>query len=485
MDSTQRQKMISIRKELCRRSFFYFVQEFWDTIIAETPVWNWHIEYLCEEAQEICERIFKGEAKEHDLLINIPPGSTKTTIMVVMLPAWCWTRFPQMRILNTSYSASLAEEKSSLSKDVIKSDKYRELFPGVKIRADIDNRSQYKTPEGGERMSCGLKGGILGAHFHLQLHDDPLNIEEAYSDLQMNKRNASVDKLIATRKIDKEISCFIGIMQRLSELDPAGHLLRKGSTKLKHINLPATDNGKIKPAYLAINYDNGLLDPIRMSHPILDEMKVALGSYGYAAQMMQEPAPDEGGIIKKAWFVIDNWDDLVTKLKADKGEIIWHYEVDGAYTSKKENAQSAVLCWGMYNNIMYIREVIGVWEEMPDFVSTLPSFVQRTGYTSSSKIYIEDKATGLPVIQTLKRETNLNVMATSVKGDKIARVHSAVPFIESGRCHIIKGDWNDDFIHQCAVFPNGRLKDKVDCLTAAVNRVTEEANKIQSWGVVG
>jgi hypothetical protein len=41
------------KAEMCRRSFYYFVQQFWEIIINETPVWNWHIEYLCNELQEI------------------------------------------------------------------------------------------------------------------------------------------------------------------------------------------------------------------------------------------------------------------------------------------------------------------------------------------------------------------------------------------------------------------------------------------------
>lgn len=38
-----------VRAELYRRSFYEFVQYFWDTIIAEDPIWNWHIKYLCAE----------------------------------------------------------------------------------------------------------------------------------------------------------------------------------------------------------------------------------------------------------------------------------------------------------------------------------------------------------------------------------------------------------------------------------------------------
>src|SRR4051812_20029057 len=99
-----------IKAELCRRSFYRFVQDFWEIIIPEDPVWNWHIKYLCDEAQEIIMRLRKTadhpkrEKKPHDLIINIPPGSTKSTILSIMLPAWAWVIDPTLRILSISYS---------------------------------------------------------------------------------------------------------------------------------------------------------------------------------------------------------------------------------------------------------------------------------------------------------------------------------------------------------------------------------------------
>ena len=75
------------KSRLCKEEFFYFVKTFWDTIISEEPVWNWHIEYLCNEIQEMAERVFEGKPKEYDLIINISPGSTKSTICSRMFPA--------------------------------------------------------------------------------------------------------------------------------------------------------------------------------------------------------------------------------------------------------------------------------------------------------------------------------------------------------------------------------------------------------------
>ena len=474
------------RAELCRRDFFEFVKYFWDTIIPEEPVYNWHIPYLCKELQAIAERVKARLPKENDLLINIPPGTTKTTICVIMYPAWVWTIDPTQRILTTSYSSSLAEKSSVKSKDIIKSKKYSLLFPEVEIRHDIDNRANYQNTKGGERLALGLKGSALGNHAHQIINDDPLNIADAQSDLVRGNTNDKFDSITSTRKVDKEITPVITIMQRLHEDDTAGHILSRKSIMVKHINLPATDNGNISPPYLKIKYKSGYLDPLRLNETVLKEMKSILGSYGYAGQMLQEPAPSDGGMIRKAWFGYTSMEELITK--SNGKTLVWNYEVDGAFTAKKENAQSAILAWSMFDGNMYIREVIGVWEEMPDFINTLKSFVARNGYTNSSKINIEAKATGLPIIHTLRRTTGLNVIedkmvSKGLANDKISRVNSAVPFIESRRVILIKGDWNESFVHQCGTFPNSKLKDKVDCLTAAIDKATTQNNAVLGWSI--
>ncbi len=54
----------AVQADECRKSFFYFVKTFWAVIIPETPVFNWHIPYLCEELQELSGYIVRREKEE-------------------------------------------------------------------------------------------------------------------------------------------------------------------------------------------------------------------------------------------------------------------------------------------------------------------------------------------------------------------------------------------------------------------------------------
>lgn len=127
----------------CKRSFYKFVETFWSTIISEDPVFNWHIQYLCDELQEMAHYIVGRKPKPHDLIINIPPGTTKSTIATIMFPAWLWTQDPTLRIISSSYSQDVSIDQAQKSKDIISSEKYRRLYHEVVIRRDKSGKGFY------------------------------------------------------------------------------------------------------------------------------------------------------------------------------------------------------------------------------------------------------------------------------------------------------------------------------------------------------
>lgn len=111
--------MIDIDKvaaELCRRKLSFFVKEFWDVVIAEQMIWGPHMDVLCDEIQVAYERVMRREPKEYDLYINIPPGTSKSTIITIMAPAWSWTIDASLRHITGSYSDALATEHSVKSR---------------------------------------------------------------------------------------------------------------------------------------------------------------------------------------------------------------------------------------------------------------------------------------------------------------------------------------------------------------------------------
>lgn len=458
--------------ELCKRSFYYFFRHFWDVVESESLVDNWHIEYLCNELQYVAEGVFKREKKEYDLIINIAPGESKSSIATVFFPVWCWIRDAGIKTISSSYSASLSISHSVKSRDLIYSDRFKEYFPDVELKRDQTGKSEYKNTEHGERIATSTGGTITGKHGHFIIIDDPLNPKEAASDVELKNANDYIDQTLNSRKVDKAVSVTILIMQRLHEDDPTGHLIAKGKN-VKHICLPGEISDKVSPIDLKDNYVNGLLDPIRLSKDVLDELKTDLGSYGYSGQIMQSPSPEGGGIWQQ-WFipVTDKEFDEIIKDCHSYGT-----DWDLAYTEKQTNSASAYGVSGRIGPNIYIDKVGYVFKEFPDLIQFMREL--------PAPHYIEGKASGKSAKQTLKKESINAIEVDVTGGDKIARARMATPTAESGRVYVRKSLL--DFLYfdskqGILKFPNASHDDVADVISQLIQRHSK-TKKLQIFSV--
>ena len=81
-----------IIRELNNRSLYHFIQWFWPVICNQQFEGNWHIEVLCKELERVAKRVANREQKLHDVIFNVPPGTSKTIVCSIMFPAWCWSQ---------------------------------------------------------------------------------------------------------------------------------------------------------------------------------------------------------------------------------------------------------------------------------------------------------------------------------------------------------------------------------------------------------
>lgn len=420
----------SVKAEMAKRSLYFFFKEFWEIISpGNTLVENWHLKYLCDELQEVAMRAMRGEPKAYDLIINVPPGSSKSSIASIALPAWMWTVSASSKTITGSHAATLSLSLAVKARDVIESEKYKLMFPSIIMKDDVNNKGLYGNIHGGMRISTSAGTSIIGHHAHVIIVDDPLSLTP--SSIEIDNANMWLDSL-TTRKVDKDVTPIILIMQRLAENDTTGYMLNKGG-KVKHICLPASLTGDVSPAEMAEKYVDGLLDPRRMSFETLEDSRLNLGSAKYEAQFLQSPSPAGGGIIKNAWIHRMRGDDDVVKKTLETLPV--HFFVDGAYTADKTNDPSAILAaaYDVKSNTLYIIKAAEFWMEWNEIVKFILKFVNKYG-SPVSKVYIEPKANGLSLQQYLKKNTPLNIPKTkSPKTSKDDRLNSVSPFIEGGK----------------------------------------------------
>lgn len=461
-----------LRAELYRKSFYDFVLDAFKVLHNNSElVSNWHIELLCNRLQQEAERIVKKEKRKKHLLINVPPRTLKSELVNVFFSVYLWILDDSLQFISSSYSASLSINLSTQARRIIESDWFKIHFPNVVISKDENTKSKYTTPNGGLRYSTSTGGTVTGMGADVIVIDDPQNPQLARSDIERENANRFFNETLRSRLNNPDKGVFIVIMQRLHEKDLTGMLLDLEPDKWEHICLPAEISDNVKPIKLKENYVDGLLFKDRLSLSTLNGFKTGLGSYGYSGQYMQLPSPADGGILKRNWF------NIVDEIPIGKIDFF----LDTAYTDKSNNDATSLLAATFVNNNIYILNVKEVRLEFPDLIKEIQVFVQIYGYTNQSRVYVEPKASGKSIAQQLKKNTGLNIIEDKPPTqDKVSRVSSISPIIESGRVYLKDGRYINSFLDQCASFPNAAHDDMVDTLVMCIDRYTNRKNNIRA-----
>jgi predicted phage terminase large subunit-like protein len=485
-------------QSICRESFFEFVKEFWDVIITEEPVLNWHIPYLCAEMQQVAERVFRGEDKLHDLIINIPPGTTKSTICSIMFPAWVWTRKPDARFITVGYEYTKSVEFARKSRDIIYSEKYQSVFrfkfdqrtkkwlpssdkdaKPITLKDDQNAKGFYENMAHGDRRSFGSDSNITGTHAHFIIVDDPLNPKEAISELGLKNAHKLMDEVLPSRKVNKAVTPTILIMQRLHQDDPTGHWLAKKKTNVRHICLPAKENeGTIRPKRLRKRYVNGLLDPLRLSQAVLDDQLADLGLYGYAGQYSQDPVPLGGGMFKVDLIQIGHPPPLRDFVKLCR---YW----DKAGSKDKLAAKTAGVLIGRdkLRRIWILDVVKGQWQAWERERIMLQT-AKMDGMEVEIAVEQEPGSGGKESAENTMRDTlaQFRVKLDKVTGDKVTRAEPLAGQVGIGNVFVPYGaHWWNDYRDEMRFFPLGKRKDQIDASSGGYAKVSGARLRVGAW----
>lgn len=475
----------ALQREINDRSLFDFLEWIWPAYSAQPFVANWHIKYLCKELEKVAYRVGNREKKKYDLLINISPGTTKTALCSIIFPIWCWTKWYWMKFITASYSSDLALESAEYSRDIVKSSQFREVYPEIVIKADKDSKGNFKIAInkgnvtennkkvqsqliGGNRFSTSVGATCTGYHADIFIWDDPINPQQAVSPAQLEKVNHWMDQTVPTRKTSKDNSAIIGIMQRLVQNDPSGHLLEKQKKTIKHICLPGEIvhfKKLVKPKKLLKKYTkDGLFDKHRMSKDVLEELEADLGQYGYAGQIGQNPAPPGGGLFKVANFTMSG--QLIDRRQIRKSVRYW----DKA-GSKESGAYTVGVKMHLLKNKFFLIEDVkrGQWSS-----EVRERIIKQTAIADGTEIDIvieqEGGSGGKESAEgTIRNLAGFRVKAERPIGDKFKRADAYSVQVNNGNVILVVADWNAKFKEEYELFPNGTYKDQVDAGTGAFN----------------
>ena len=469
------------RAEALRRSFRAFVEAAWPVVEpAHKFIPGWYVDALAEHLAAWS----RGEIRR--LIICQPPGTAKSIFSSVLLPAWIWTWRPEWRGLFASYSDALARRDSIRTRTLVTSPWYQQHFA---IQLAEDRQDDFSNVASGRRMATSVAGRGTGFRAHGVVVDDPLSASEAFSEAARETAIRWFTQTLPSRVDDVEHAGFLVVMQRLHERDLAGYLLDAG-LDYEAIILPAEGDGQHRSTSLGV-YDRRpegeLLCPTIHSRAFLDEQRKTLGSYGYAGQYQQNPAPPDGGKLKTRWWRFFRepgtpevmprptgcWTGPAIERPELQQQII---SIDLSFKGGAHNDNTAMVVVGIRGSDRFVLDLVARPMEFVEQLAELQRL--RAKWPEATKILVEDSANAAALVSKLHHSV-AGIVPVRATGSKDARVGAASPQVESGNVYLRDGaDWVDDLIHEATVFPRGRRDDRLDalvqCLLAIENVTPEE-----------
>lgn len=477
----------SVRSALARSSFWEFFKMVWPIIVAEDMIKNWHMKYLCDQAQLILELVFLGLPKKYDLVANVPPGSSKSTILSQSLPAWAWTRMPSFRYIGGSHSMDLAMRDSVRTRDIVQSDFYRDHFGTIELRDDENMKALFTNTQKGGRLAVSVGSKVTGFHAHLLGVDDPVDPEAAIGEADMKRANRWMTNTLPSRGIMRKDTPMIICQQRIAQNDPSGERLAQGG-RVKHICLPAEliydKEGKlavnVQPPGLIKYYRNRLLDPNRLNRQNLEEFKKD-GQYVYSSQYLQDPVPLDGATFDISKLKIDEvcprmvrlvrgWDKAATKdggaysagvlMGLDKFGDYWVLDVVRGQWNPPMRESMIKATAALDRGGSYAR-IYGVKEHLPVDVETIVEMEGGSGGKESAD-------------NTVRNLAGYRVLGKKVTGDKEARAYAFASQVGvQDHVHLLNRSWTHEYREELKFFPFGKYMDQVDASSLAFNRIAK------------
>jgi phage terminase large subunit-like protein len=335
---------------------------------------------------------------------------------------------------------------------------------------------EWHTQQQGRCWSAGVGGPITGKGANCLLIDDPFkNDEEAYSLLRRDKVWEWYQHTFYTRL--EPDGAIVIVLTRWHDDDLAGRILNEEKTGenpehwhiLNFAALKETTTQKF-PESCTVAPDwretGEALCRERFPEDRLLVIKSKIGERAWRALYQQNPIAEEGNIWKLTWFkpyddsfIVDNEIELFND----------GWDWDTAYGDEKNerNAANAGVraSIGSDGNI-YVSDCEFQWCEFPQQIKRMKE--------KESPHYVEAKASGKSIVQSLQKA---GIFAHEVKikgGDKISRTILSTPVAEQGKVFIHRKIWDKllfDERQGILGFPARPFKDLNDAFVQMLNRL--------------
>lgn len=457
------------------KSFLNFTRIWFELIQGDRLLVNWHHRLMASKIDDL----LAGQLVPRNLIINIPPGGTKTEFFSIHFPAYVNAlvqekRLKRFRNLNISFADTLVKRNSRRTRDIIASREYQEFWPcsfGVnqaeewEIKDERGRSIGQTVSRSSNGQITGGRGGYYGPEFSgMVMLDDYNKPVDMLSESRRKSANTLLVNTIRSRRGDKSKehpTPFVSIQQRLHTDDATGFMLAGGmGVPFHHVAIPAMIDEK---------YIQSLDEPWRSLcwETVKDTDSVVVGGvrywsywpqmedvndllqlwekdrYTFLSQYQQNPMALTGGIIDTSWF------RTYTTLPKLTHRAVYVDTNSGKVEDWLDYTVFTLVGMGVDGNLYIIDVVRGRWDP-EDLLKKAEEVWEKWRLSGSMRVMplrhmaIEEKQAGQGLITTLKKRSQTpGQLAIPVREiprgtgqNKLVRCLNVIPQIKTGKVFV-------------------------------------------------
>lgn len=455
-----------IDREIARRSLYQFLLQAWDSIEPGTPfVDNWHIKAICDKVQALIE----GRLSKNNLILNVPPGSMKSTIVSVCAPAWEWLTSPSKTYLFVSGSERVALRDSAKCRNLILSEWYQGFGIDWKFAPDQNAKGWFKNTAGGERQAIPAGSAVTGQRVHRIFNDDP-NDAKDINEAKLLQVSDGWFMATQNRLKDMQTGTRLVIQQRTHMRDLTGEILERDGAAWEHMVIRQEyepDDVEACPEDPRTT-PGELMFPARFPQSVVESERRILTAIGYAGQHQQRPVPKEGATFKPQ--LIEIIDSAPAGLTVCRG---W----DPAASQGKGDWTVGLLMGATTDGYFVILDVVRRQTNQPR--ALCKQTAQMDGWETPISWPQDPGQAGKDQVQSMLMDFAGYSFRTSPEtGAKETRWEPFAVQVNGGRVKMVRAPWNRALIDEMLVAPRGSHDDQLD---AAARAFCEIARGADPW----
>lgn len=430
-----RRHALEAHRRAARASLAYCVRWLWPVLNPGRDfVHGYHIDAMAE----VCQA--QAEGKIDQFLVNVPPGTSKSTTISRVYPVWLWLheQWAHRGLLFMSHSEAVAHDLQRDRLTLMQSPRYQLLKPrgpdGSTWDFTVAGVTSIKTDARGFMSPYTYRQGPTGSHPDTHLYDDPH--KSGASRIEVAEACNWITGPAATRFADKRRKRVGCVMQRISVGDASDTMVEQ-YPDLVHLRLPMEYDPKavcdLRGRGLAFHDPRTKPGELLPVHDVDESVAADIKRDArlWATEFQQSPIAGSGNVFSDDWWLrwreIDPSAQLVGVIDATMGS---------------KGRRASYLCiavWALQTvrgqttaRVVDVLRMTAGWTE----TEAAALFMVRR-WPRCRRWLVEEKKFGKALLDLLeKRGVPVINVKPEGQGDKEQRAAAVVPFIREGLCHI-------------------------------------------------